>query len=164
MHLLPKLSLHNLVLVSFMPNIYGNIYCENSRLKLVIHNPHYDTERKQEQGHIYQTAISHHSNKSRINKKKHKHMAIPGVLLGESHWGFPCSSNQSTVMPHSSLIPKASNFFPVLQLVWNDGVHQVLGWVKSPSRSFSSRQIWTDPSTQWMQLGLSQHWSSFPDP
>ena len=72
MHLLPKLSLHNLVLVSFMPNIFGNIYCENSRLKLVIHNPHYDTERKQEQGHIYQTAISHHSNKS---------MAILGVHL-----------------------------------------------------------------------------------
>ena len=72
MHLLPKLSLHNLVLVSFMPKTYGNIYCENSRLKLVIHNPHYDTERKQEQGHIYQTAISHHSNKS---------MAILGVHL-----------------------------------------------------------------------------------
>ena len=72
MHLLPKLSLHNLVLVSFMPKIYGNIYCENSRLKLVIHNPHYDTMRKQEQGHIYQTAISHHSNKS---------MAILGVHL-----------------------------------------------------------------------------------
>ena len=45
MHLTPKLSLHNLVLVSFMPIIYGNIYCENSRLKLVIHNPHYVTER-----------------------------------------------------------------------------------------------------------------------
>ena len=60
------------VLVSFMPNIYGNIYCESSRLKLVIHNPHSDTERKQEQGHIYQTAISHHSNKS---------MAILGVHL-----------------------------------------------------------------------------------
>ena len=27
MHLPPKLSLHNLVLVSFMPIIYGNIYC-----------------------------------------------------------------------------------------------------------------------------------------
>ena len=59
-------------MVSFMLIIYGNIYCENSRLKLVIHNPHSDTERKQEQGHIYQTAISHHSNKS---------MAILGVHL-----------------------------------------------------------------------------------
>ena len=72
MHLLPKLSLHNLVLVSFMPNIYGNIYCENSRLKLVIHNPHYDTGQKHEQGQIYQIAISHHSNNS---------MAILGVYL-----------------------------------------------------------------------------------
>ena len=103
MHLLPKLSLHNLVLVSFMPKTYGNIYCENSRLKLVIHNPHYDTERKQEQGHIYQTAISHHSNKS---------MAILGVhLVRESHLGFPCSSSQSTVKPHSSLIPKSQELF-----------------------------------------------------
>ena len=63
------------------------------------------------------TAISHHSNKS---------MAILGVHLvrGEPllnlilHW-----------------FPRARNFFP------DDGVHQVLGWVKSPSRPFSCRQI-----------------------
>ena len=42
---------------------------ENSRLKVVIHihNSHSGPERKQEQGHIYQTATSHDSNEARIN-------------------------------------------------------------------------------------------------
>ena len=43
------------------------MHCENSRLKVVIHNPHSEPERKQEQGHIYQTATSHDSNEARIN-------------------------------------------------------------------------------------------------
>ena len=83
-------------------------------MKLLIHNPHSDTERKQEQGHIYQTVISHHSNKSRINTNymKHELMAILGVLLGESHRGFSCSSRQSTVKAHSSLIPKSQELSP----------------------------------------------------
>ena len=96
-------------------------------------------------GTLYQTAISHHSNKSRINTNymKHELMAILGVLLGESHWGFPCSSSQGTVKLHYSLIPKSQGLSPcpAAWLDWNDGIHQVLGWVKSPSRSFSCRQI-----------------------
>ena len=65
-------------------------------------------------------------------------------------------------MPHSSLIPKASNFFPVLQPVWNDGVHQVLGWVKSPSRPFSCTQ--TDSSlneSSWAFLNIASHTRSY---
>jgi len=86
--------------------------------------------------------ILYHCNPSKTISIKQE-MWDPKPLLYAAHRGW-------------HWFPRARNFLPVQQPDWHDGVHLVLGWVKSPSRSVSCRQIpQLNESISWACLNIA---------